>query len=238
MPDRPAPRSNHDDAQRVLVINDSPLPYEHVIAALGAHARFEVIAPEEVERALGALDEGRYDAVVLDVGARHARGFATLRQIRTISAVPVVVVAEARSLDEIEISYELGADDFVVKPVSEQELAYRVQAIIRRQSGGERRDDRLQGPNTILMRVRAHTVSVGGRPLALTPKEFDVLHHLLERRGEVITADDLSVEIWGYETYGSRNYVEAHVSRLRTRLRLAGAPDVIETVRGAGYVIR
>lgn len=238
MPERPEAHWDDRDTRRVLVINNSQFSNEHVIAALGERARFEVIAPHEHDRALSALNDGRYDAVVLDIGTRRAQGFATLRQIRAISDVPVIVVAAARSIDEIAVCYDLGADDYVVKPVAERELAYRVQAIIRRQIRDVPRGDRLEGPGRILMRVRAHVVSVRGKPLALTPKEFDVLHQLLARRGEVITPDVLSVGVWGYETFGAHNYLEAHVSRLRARLSRAGAPDVIETVRGTGYVIR
>ncbi|MEX2374410.1 MAG: winged helix-turn-helix domain-containing protein, partial [Dehalococcoidia bacterium] len=81
-------------------------------------------------------------------------------------------------------------------------------------------------------------VYVDGAQIFLTPKEFEVLRVLLSRRGEVVPPDDLSVEIWGYETFGSRNYVEAHVSRLRSKLSDVGAPGAIQTVRGVGYLIR
>jgi len=88
------------------------------------------------------------------------------------------------------------------------------------------------------MRVRAHTLAVRGQPLELTPKEFGVLELLLKRRGEVVTPDELSNEVWGYETFGSRNYVEAHMSRLRAKLGSLGVANAVETVRGRGYVIR
>ena len=79
---------------------------------------------------------------------------------------------------------------------------------------------------------------VGGEEVKFTPKEFAILRLLLEHRDEVISSDDLSVQIWGYETFGSRNFVEAHVSRLRSKLGKAGAPDVVTTMRGVGYVVR
>jgi DNA-binding response OmpR family regulator len=76
------------------------------------------------------------------------------------------------------------------------------------------------------------------RPVVLTPKEFAVLRVMLEHRGEVVSTEDLSVSIWGYQTFGSRNFVEAHVSRLRSKLATAGAPGAVTTLRGVGYVIR
>lgn len=86
--------------------------------------------------------------------------------------------------------------------------------------------------------MRAHTVFVGSDEVDLTPKEFGVLRVLLEHPGEVVAPDDLSREVWGYETFGSQNFVEAHVSRLRSKLARAGACEVIHTKRGVGYFIR
>ena len=86
--------------------------------------------------------------------------------------------------------------------------------------------------------LRAHTVHVGSEEISLTPKEFAVLRLLLEHRGQVITPDELSRTVWGYETFGSRNFVEAHISRLRSKLARGGAHDVVMTMRGVGYVIR
>lgn len=86
--------------------------------------------------------------------------------------------------------------------------------------------------------VRAHEVWVGASLVPMTPREFELLRLLLERRGEVLSADAISTQVWGYETFGSHNFVEAQVSRLRAKLRAAGAPEVIRTVRGVGYVIR
>ena len=107
-----------------------------------------------------------------------------------------------------------------------------------RRTTGPRPDDVLHGPRDIRVHLRAHEAFVGDVLVHLTPKEFEVLRALLSRRGEVIAPDDLSIEIWGYETFGSRNYVEAHVSRLRSKLAEAGAREVIGTVRGVGYTIR
>ena len=86
--------------------------------------------------------------------------------------------------------------------------------------------------------VRAHEVRVGAALVSTTPREFDVLRLLLERRREVLSSDVISMHIWGYETFGSHNFVEAQLSRLRAKLRAAGAAEVITTVRGVGYVIR
>ena len=101
-------------------------------------------------------------------------------------------------------------------------------------SGGEV----LEGPLGLIVLPRPRRVLVYERVVFLTPKGFDVLRVLLERRGKVLSPDDLSVAVWGYGTFGAPNFVEAQVSRVRSALAQAGAPGVIETVRGAGYVVR
>ena len=94
------------------------------------------------------------------------------------------------------------------------------------------------GPEGLVMHVRLHEAHVGGSPLMLTPKESAILQLILERSGEVVAPNALSLAIWGYATFGSRNFVEAHISRLRGKLLEAGTTDLVRTVRGVGYVVR
>lgn len=98
--------------------------------------------------------------------------------------------------------------------------------------------DTLTGPGGITLRVRGRQVRVDHAPVPLTLREFELLRLLLERQDEVLTADEISRAIWGYETFGSRNFVESHVSRLRAKLAQAGAGAVVTTVRGVGYTVR
>lgn len=223
---------------QILVVDDEPLVRETLAQALQAGGE-QVLAVDSGESALAILGEGVFHLVILDVGLPGISGFETLRQIRARSDVPVMMVTGAGTLTERVAGFDLGADDYLVKPLEIPELSRRVRAILRRSRGvAARVDDQLTGPGGIVMRLRAHTVLVGAHEVSLTPKEFAVLRLLLERRGEVIHPDEISVKIWGYETFGSRNFVEAHVSRLRAKLTQAGAGDVVTTMRGVGYVIR
>jgi len=125
----------------------------------------------------------------------------------------------------------------MVKPFEMSEVVRRIRAIVRR-TRGSAGDGQLHGPQGIVLRPRSHAVFVEGQEGVLTPKEFAVLRVMLEHRGEVVSTEDLSVSIWGYQTFGSRNFVEAHVSRLRSKLATAGAPGAVTTLRGVGCVIR
>lgn len=223
---------------QILVVDDEPIVRETLLLALQAGGD-RVLAVDSGESALAILGSGAFDLVILDAGLPGISGFETLRQVRARSDVPVVMVADTGTLTERVAGFDLGADDYLVKPLEIAELSRRVRAILRRSRGhAVRAADELVGPDGLVMRPRSHSVTVGTAEVMLTPKEFAVLRLLLERHGEVINPDELSVKIWGYETFGSRNFVEAHVSRLRAKLAKAGAGDVVTTMRGVGYLIR
>lgn len=221
---------------RILLIEDDDRVRDAVAAALQS-AGWECVGVGSGEEALAAFARGPFDLLVLDLGLPGISGIEVLRQLRARSDVPVLVMTAAGGLDDRVAGFDFGADDYVVKPFEIAELERRVRAVLRRATG-PRPDDVLHGPQDIRVHLRAHEAYVREQQLRLTPKEFEVLRVLLSRRGEVIAPDDLSIEIWGYETFGSRNYVEAHVSRLRSKLSEAGAREAIVTVRGVGYTIR
>ncbi len=133
--------------------------------------------------------------------------------------------------------FDMGADDVVTGDIAPTELARRVAALLRRTRPSDE-VHQVGMPFDLVMKRAAHEVTVRGIPLALTTTEFAVLRLLLDRRGDVLSADTISREVWHYETYGSPNFVQAQVSRLRAKLDRAGAPGLISTLRGAGYVIR
>lgn len=221
---------------QILLVEDDAAVRDVVSSALQALG-WETESVRSGEEALAAFGRSAFDLVLLDLGLPGLPGIEVLRQLRARSEVPVMVMTASSALDDRVTGFDLGADDYVIKPFEMAELERRVRAILRRATG-PRPDDLLHGPGDIRLLLRAHEAFVGERQVHLTPKEFEVLRVLLSRRGEVIPPDDLSVEIWGYETFGSRNYVEAHVSRLRGKLAECGADGVIGTVRGVGYMIR
>ncbi|MDA0352205.1 MAG: response regulator transcription factor [Chloroflexi bacterium] len=159
------------------------------------------------------------------------------KSLRTFSDLPLIIVGPDASAENRVGAFDHGAEDYLARPVYPRELDRRVRVLVRREHS-VRRSNELHGPDGLVMHVRSHELLRGEDPLALTPKEFAVLQLLLERRTEVVAPDQISQAIWGYETFGSRNYVEAHISRLRGKLNAAGLSGTIKTVRGVGYVIR
>jgi len=235
----PEPTSGEDDlvvgVVRMLVVGRDEVgsarlsaelrPLDHVVSAVGV--------PSEVA---GWLERRAADVLVLFARATDEARDAAQR-LATVTDLPLIVVGPDASAEGRASAFDRGAQDYIVGPVSPSELDRRVRVLVRRDRL-RRRSDELVGPQGLVMHVRSHEAYVGSERLAATPKEFAVLQVLLERRGEVVVPDEISLDVWGYETYGSRNFVEAHISRLRAKLRRAGTTGVIKTVRGVGYVIR
>ena len=216
---------------QVLLVEDDDL----LSRALSARLVEDGIDTETTARAEAALELIDRE----ELGLPGMSGFDLIREIRRRrDDVPVMFLTGAATVQERLSGFDLGADDYVVKPANLNEVTRRARALLRRHRTGAPLTSELLGPSDLVLDRSSHRVAVGETQLDLTQKEFAVLTLLLERREEVITADDLSRAVWGYETFGARNFVETQVSRLRSKLRAAGARGVINTVRGVGYVIR
>jgi len=223
---------------RILVVEDDAAVREILETALGGDLR-TVSAVRSGEQALEALAASEFHLVILDLGLPGMSGLETLRELRARGDdAPVIIATAASSLDERLTGFDLGADDYVLKPLSVPELQRRVDAVLRRALGPKRFGTQLVGPAGVVLDLSGQLARVGTTEVRLTAKQFDVLRYLLERRGTVATPEDISVAVWGYGTFGSPNFVEAQISRIRARLADAGASEVIVTSRGTGYVIR
>lgn len=225
-----------ESGESVLVIDAEPTTTDQVVTPLRL-AGYVVRRVRSGEAALALLQRERYAIVILDASLPDMSGFDVCQQLRCRGDIPVVFLTAQGELASRLRGFEVGADDYIVRPAAPEEVACRLQAVLRRVRPGGGRPV-LGGPQGLVVDVRAHEVRVGDSLVAVTPREFDVLRLLLARRGEVLTWDDVSRQVWGYETFGCRNFVEAQVSRLRAKLRAAGVCGTITTVRGIGYVIR
>ena len=231
-------------APLLMLVDDDPL----VSGAIASFLRDDGHDVREVatgEDALADLDAAAPDLVLLDVGLPGISGFETLRLLRLRSDVPVVMLTAASEINERLEGFDLGADDYITKPVVLQELVRRVRAVLNRarhRAGVastvpalERAE--LRGPGGVRVDTLAHVVYAGATEVPLLGKQYELLCWLLEHRGRVATGDEVSLAVWGYPTDGSPNYVEALVSRVRGKLAAAGAADVIRTIRGVGYSV-
>lgn len=225
-------------APRVLVVEDDDL-LSRAIALKLQEDGLRVETTEQAETALDLLERDRFDLLIVDVGLPGMSGFELCREVRRRrNDILVMFLTGADSVEQRLTGFDLGADDYVVKPANLNEVMRRARALLRRRRVEEPAASSLDGPAGLHLDRSAHRASVAGEAVDLTQKEFALLLLLLERREDVMSADDISRAVWGYETFGARNFVEKQISRLRAKLSVAGAGDVVSTVRGVGYVIR
>ena len=174
------------------------------------------------------------DVVLLDLGLPDIDGVDVCRAIREVSEVPVIVVSARGEVDDRILGLHSGADDYLVKPYDIGELLARVHAVYRRRRPGPGSGDAATSwwSTTSRSTWSASTVTVAGRPVTLTRKEFQVLGMLAASRGAVCTRSRIVAEVWGRTWAGANRTLDVHVATLRTKL---GRPELVQTVRGVGY---
>lgn len=214
----------------VLVVDDEPRMRELIRLYLAAE--FEVQEAGDGLSALRAVRAAEPDLVLLDVMMPQLDGWETLRRIREESAVPVIMLTARGAVADRVQGLRMGADDYIAKPFDGRELVARVQAVLRRASGQvEARVPIRRGRLTV--RPAERTAAYAGRPLALTPKEFDLLALLAAHPGQVFSREKLLDRIWGPDYQGDARTVDSHIKNLRDKL--GEGARLIETVWGVGY---
>ncbi|GAB7042217.1 MULTISPECIES: response regulator transcription factor [Catenuloplanes] len=218
---------------RLLLIEDDLTIRLPLVRALTERGHAVAAAGTALDGVRLALDE-RPDLVVLDLGLPDLDGRETLRMVRAVSAVPVIVATARDDETEIVRVLDAGADDYLVKPFSAAQLDARVRAVLRRGAPAGDADATIT-VGELRIDPRARVVTLAGAPVELTPREFDLLHHLAGRAGEVVTKRDLLTEVWRIPYGGADKTVDVHISWLRRKLgENAAAPRYLHTVRGVG----
>jgi DNA-binding response OmpR family regulator len=211
---------------RLLLIEDE----DAIADPLAEGLRREGFDVERVATGAEALEAAEPDVVLLDVGLPDTDGFSLCRELRGRSEVPIIMVtAKGEEIDRV-VGLEVGADDYIVKPFGFRELIARIRAVTRRQSGRQTRAAVQFGP--LVVDTRSRHVTVDGREVDLTPKEFDLLALLTSDPGAVVSRAKILEEVWQTSWFGSSKTVDVHVAALRRKL---GDPAWIETVRGVGF---
>ena len=214
----------------LLIVDDEPKIRE----LIRKYAAFEGYAADEAANGIEAIDKcyrGKYDLVIMDVMMPELDGFSACKEIRRFSQVPVLMLsARGEEYDRIH-GFELGVDDYVVKPFSPKELMMRIAAILKRTTAAQDRDVVTLGELTVDFTARR--VSIGGKPLELSPKEYDLLFFMVRNRGIALTRETLISKVWGYDYYGDDRTLDTHIKLLRKAL--GACSGRITTLRGVGY---
>lgn len=229
--------SNHSNKPRVLLVEDD----QALVELLSFHFRredFELTATSDGEEALLLARETPPDIVILDWMIESVSGIEVCRRLRRIpetANVPIIMLtARAEETDRIR-GLETGADDYVTKPFSPRELIARVGAVLRRVRPA------LAGEQLsyadVEMDLAGHKVKRGGEAVQLGPTEFRLLKHFLEHPGHVFSRERLLDAVWGHDSDIELRTVDVHIRRLRKAVNAGGRPDIVRTVRSAGYAL-
>lgn len=215
----------------VLVVEDDGSIAEPLVAGL----RREGFAARAVHTGTDALAASGYDIALVDLGLPDMDGYDVCRRIRASSDVPIIVItARGDEVDRV-VGLELGADDYMVKPFGFRELVARIRAILRRARVATDRDVGPIRVGALEIDERSRRVTLEGKEIALSPKEFDLLLALAADPGAAVRRDRIMDEVWDTNWYGSTRTLDFHVGSLRRKL---GDPAWIETVRGVGFRLR
>ena len=219
-------------SSRILVVDDDTSLAEMLAIVLQGEG-FEATVVSDGAEALPAVRAGAPDLVLLDLMLPGMNGIDVCRAIRAESGVPVIMLTAKTDTVDIVLGLESGADDYVVKPFKPKELVARIRARLR-QSPDVPAEQITLGDVTI--DVPAHQVRRDGRPIPLTPLEFDLLVALARKPRQVFTREVLLEQVWGYRHAADTRLVNVHVQRLRSKVEKDPEhPEVVLTVRGVGY---
>jgi DNA-binding response OmpR family regulator len=226
--------------QRILVIEDNH-DIAHLVELHLRDSYFEVELAADGRTGLELARNGAYDLIVLDIMLPELDGLEVCRQLRgTANQTPILMLtAKSAELDRV-VGLELGADDYLTKPFSIRELLARVKAILRRaettaNAQADRVTDRIE-INGLCIEPSRREVSIEGKPVELTAREFDLLHYFASHPGRVFSREQLLNQVWGYGHDGYQHTVNSHINRLRKKIERDPADArYILTVWGVGY---
>jgi len=224
--------------EKILLVEDE----EKLARMVELELQYEGYAVEKAFDGRSGLEKactGAYDLVLLDIMLPLMSGIEVLRRLRRECQTPVIMLTARDTVVDKVTGLDMGASDYITKPFATEELLARIRAALRKTEGKpEAQNDALLGIGTLRMDVERYTVTVGGKPVELTRREFDLLRYLLENKGKVISRETLLDHVWGFDFVGETNAVDVYIRFLRAKIDEHFSIKLIHTVRGVGYVIR
>lgn len=218
--------------KKLLVVDDEDKIRE-VIKEYAEFSGYEVTEAADGMSAIGLCKLNDYDLIIMDVMMPKLDGFSSVKEIKKIKDIPVIMLsARGEEYDKL-FGFELGIDDYVVKPFSPKELVARVNAVLQRKSGSENNSAQVMKFDGLEVNFAARTITVDGERVNLTPKEYDLLFYLIQNKNIALSRDKLLSDIWGYDFFGDDRTIDTHIKNLRNNL--GPYRNFIVTLRGVGY---
>ena len=217
---------------KILVVDDEPKIRE-VIREYAEFSGYEVTEAEDGMSAIGLCKLNDYDLVIMDIMMPKLDGFSACKEIKKIKDIPVIMLsARGEEYDKL-FGFELGIDDYIVKPFSPKELIARVNAVLSRVHSSSGTPQNTLKFGGLEINIPARVVTVDGKKVDLTPKEYELLFYLVENKNIALSRDKLLSDIWGYDFFGDDRTIDTHIKNLRNSL--GPYRDYLVTLRGVGY---
>ncbi|MDR2610954.1 MAG: response regulator transcription factor [Clostridiales Family XIII bacterium] len=215
----------------ILIVDDEQ-KIRNVIKEYAEFNGFTVSEAADGMDAVNMVRENDYDIIIMDVMMPKLDGFSAVKEIRKVKDIPVIMLsARGEEYDKL-FGFELGIDDYIVKPFSPKELMARINVALTRRSPAKDEPEKLIFDG-VEISIPARQVTVDKQPVELTPKEYDLLFYLAEHRNIALSRDQLLRDVWGYDYYGDDRTIDTHIKNLRNNL--GPYRDKIVTLRGVGY---
>ena len=221
------------EGKKILIVDDE----KNIRNVIKEYAKFDGFETFEAEDGMQAVELCRtqdFDLIIMDIMMPKLDGYSAVREIRKTKQIPVIMLsARGEEYDKL-FGFELGVDDYVTKPFSPKELLARIRAVMKRSTAPAP-----AGDNNVLkfegleINMSGREVFVDGKPVSLTPKEYDLLFYLVRNKGIALSREKLLEEVWGYDFYGDDRTVDTHIKMLRNSL--GDYRKFIVTLRGMGY---
>ncbi|MBZ4687889.1 MAG: two-component system, OmpR family, response regulator ResD [Clostridia bacterium] len=220
---------------KILVVDDEE-KIRSLVKMYLQREGFKIDEAADGDEALTKIKKTDYNLVVLDLMLPVIDGMAVCREVRSFSDVPIIMLtAKGDEVDKL-VGFEMGADDYVVKPFSPREVVARVKALLKRTKGNkmEQKTEKLEFPG-LIMEMESRRVFVEGKEITLTPKEYDLFYYLASNKGRVFSREKILEEVWGYDYFGDLRTVDTHIKNLREKIAANSDRKYIHTVWGVGY---
>lgn len=188
------------------------------------------------EEALSYIDSSDYDAIILDIMLEKLDGFEVIKYIRSQNfTIPVIFLTAKDDISDRVKGLDLGADDYLVKPFSMDELLARIRALVRRKSGNTENIFKL---SNLSLDINSHTVKRNGHEIELSGKEYNILEYMIKNKNIGLTREQILENIWGFDYYGESNIVDVYINYLRKKIDENYSPKLIHTIRNFGYILK
>ena len=219
-----------------ILIADDNLQITRILCEFAKKEGYEPVVAHDGNETIQRFQQEHFEMVLLDVMMPKKDGFEVCRQIRKVPNIPIIMITARGEDFERIMGLDIGADDYIVKPFSGEEVMARVRAVLRRiERTSKQISDQLSYDNLTVC-IEKGFVSIDGQQIILTKKELEILWLLLENKENIFSRDNLLDSLWGYDYYGDNRTVDSHIKRLRAKLDSVPHPNwQIKTIWGMGY---